>query len=114
MDVWEVPQSSCSGLDKGFLMDVRPQQVAQMELGRSVDVTIAPATTTRTHTGGSDRSELRMLDCVRLWIPLDFPELCAFCPLALLSGGLGGGPAGWEGWLERPVRSSSRGKVRCL
>src|SRR5437588_6226797 len=24
MDVWEVPQSSCSGLDKGFLMDVGP------------------------------------------------------------------------------------------
>ena len=25
MDVWEVPCSSCSGLDKGFLMDVGPK-----------------------------------------------------------------------------------------
>src|SRR5262249_12805310 len=27
MDVWEVPQSSRSGLDRGFLMDVGPKQV---------------------------------------------------------------------------------------
>ena len=26
MDVWEVPQSSRSGLDRGFLMDVGPQR----------------------------------------------------------------------------------------
>ena len=28
MDVWEVPCSSCSGLDKGFLMDVRPTRAS--------------------------------------------------------------------------------------
>src|SRR6516162_590651 len=26
MDVWEVPQSSCPGLDRGFLMDGGPKQ----------------------------------------------------------------------------------------
>ena len=31
MDVWEVPYSSCPGLDKGFLMDVGPEQAKWQE-----------------------------------------------------------------------------------
>ena len=41
MDVWEVPVSSCPGLDRGPLMDVGPQQIAQRVLRRSVDQTEA-------------------------------------------------------------------------
>src|SRR6476659_4358000 len=44
MDVWVVPQSSCSGLDKGFLMDGGPRrandspgEVASAEIGSARD-----------------------------------------------------------------------------
>jgi hypothetical protein len=36
MDVWEIPLSSCSGLDRGFLMDVGPEHVAQITFAASV------------------------------------------------------------------------------
>ena len=42
MDVWEVPVSSCPGLDRGPLRDVGPEQVAQIALRRSVEGTEAP------------------------------------------------------------------------
>ena len=41
MDVWEVPQSSCSGLDKGFLMDVGPPRAEDFGLRAHVDPTDA-------------------------------------------------------------------------
>jgi hypothetical protein len=41
MDVWEVPVSSCSGLDKGFLMDVGPTRAGHFGLGAFVDPTEA-------------------------------------------------------------------------
>ena len=41
MDVWVVPQSSCSGLDKGFLMDVGPQRADDFGLGALVEMTDA-------------------------------------------------------------------------
>ena len=41
MDVWEVPQSSCSGLDKGFLMDGGPQRADDFGLGALVEMTDA-------------------------------------------------------------------------
>ena len=34
MDVWEVPQSSRSGLDRGFLMDVGPKRATQLAVRR--------------------------------------------------------------------------------
>src|SRR5262249_40511194 len=34
MDVWEVPRSSRSGLDRGFLMDVGPKHTAGLSLCR--------------------------------------------------------------------------------
>ena len=42
MDVWEVPQSSCSGLDRSFLMDVGPPRTEDFGLGAHVDQTDAP------------------------------------------------------------------------
>jgi hypothetical protein len=41
MDVWVVPQSSGSGLDKGFLMEVGPKHGAESCLPESVDLTEA-------------------------------------------------------------------------
>src|SRR5262249_40411798 len=40
MDVWEVPQSSRSGLDRGFLMDVGPKRAA---LGAWHHVVVRPS-----------------------------------------------------------------------
>ena len=34
MDVWEVPQSSRSGLDRGFLMDVGPMRMTWLSVCR--------------------------------------------------------------------------------
>jgi hypothetical protein len=39
MDVWEVPVSSCPGLDRGPLMDVGPEQLTQISLRPPVDGT---------------------------------------------------------------------------
>ena len=41
MDVWVVPQASCSGLDKGFLMDVGPERAGNFGLPAHVDHTEA-------------------------------------------------------------------------
>jgi len=41
MDVWEVPVSSCPGLDRGPLMDVGPEQVAHLRFVTSGDQTEA-------------------------------------------------------------------------
>src|SRR5215471_9151580 len=41
MDVWEVPQSSCPGLDRGFLMDVGPLRALDFYLVTSGDQTDA-------------------------------------------------------------------------
>src|SRR5262245_36261874 len=38
MDVWEVPCSSCSGLDRGFLMDVGPPRGEHFRLRAHVEV----------------------------------------------------------------------------
>src|SRR5215475_7597627 len=41
MDVWEVPYSSCPGLDKGFLMDGGPERAGEFGVGAQVDQTEA-------------------------------------------------------------------------
>jgi hypothetical protein len=41
MDVWEVPYSSCPGLDRGFLMDVGPEMVRDLGLCAEVKGTEA-------------------------------------------------------------------------
>jgi len=41
MDVWEVPNSSCSGLDRSFLMDVGPQRAVDLGLRAHVEKTDA-------------------------------------------------------------------------
>ena len=40
MDVWEVPQSSCPGLDRGFLMDVGLERAGDLGLRAQVEVTL--------------------------------------------------------------------------
>jgi hypothetical protein len=39
MDVWEVPVSSCPGLDRGPLMDVGPKRAGELGFGAEVERT---------------------------------------------------------------------------
>src|SRR6516162_9492084 len=94
MDVWEVPVSSCPGLDRGPLMDVGPQQIPQIELRRSVEETGAreapPHTTpnaSRAPKGGTVGASGRVRDerkerQWRHWISqwrASGPSVRAFC-----------------------------------
>ena len=59
MDVWEVPQSSCPGLDKGFLMEVRPQRTTSIVLSAVVNVTDASNLLGKITHGRAEQVETR-------------------------------------------------------
>src|SRR5262249_17041309 len=42
MDFWEVPCSSCSGLDRGFLMDLGPKRTRLVEVSATTPVAARP------------------------------------------------------------------------
>src|SRR6516162_5358541 len=65
MDVWVVPCSSCSGLDRGFLMDVGPERAGDLGLRAEVDWTWIGPKRARAQLRGRPISEkaLVILEC---------------------------------------------------
>ena len=60
MDVWEVPCSSCSGLDRSFLMDVAADARNELRESASVFATCSPPTrATRPRPSPDDHKESR-------------------------------------------------------
>src|SRR5215471_4850717 len=68
MDVWDVPVSSCPGLDRGPLMDVGLERAGDIRLRASVERTGGENASTRIHLGVTVFRAQRTSAWARVWM----------------------------------------------